>query len=465
MFANSRQIIDPICGVLLAVLTVSVIIEDWGLADWVSGLLPWLTGASVLLIAIHVRYTRKLFVVVALVLTSILASQSAGWLATVQKGLATSAFIAAFYIALSTLRSAAETSRAIREGGLFLALQPPGWRYLALTVGGQLFALILNYGSIALLGSLATSSAAAETDPEIRRHRTRRMLLAIQRAFVSTLSWSPLAFSIAITTSLVPGTEWSGVVLPGLVTSTILAGTGWALDAIFKPRLNRPPAAAQDAGSWKSLLPLFLLFALLATLIGSLRPFTHVRIIDLILTVVPFVSIGWLAVQSLVDDGAPRLGERLKNYVIRELPGFRGELTLLMMAGYIGTVGAPLVSQMLAGAGLDFTLIPVWLLLASFVWLIPLAGQMGMNPILAITLALPVLPPPEVLGVSPTALVVAVVAGWALTGATSPFTATTLLIGSFARISAWRVGWAWNGFYSLVCAILLSAWVVIYASL
>jgi hypothetical protein len=462
---NSAKLIDPVCGILLAVLTVAVIVEDWGLAGWVSGLMPWLTVITVLLIAIHVRSTRKLFVLVAVVLTAILASQSADWLDTVQRALATSAFIAAFYIALSTLRSAAETSRAIREGGLFLALQPPGWRYLALTVGGQLFALILNYGSIALLGSLATSSAAAEPDPEIRRHRTRRMLLAIQRAFISTLSWSPLAFSIAITTSLVPGTQWSDIVLPGLVTSFILAGTGWALDSIFKPRLNRRPAPVQDTGSWKSLLPLFLLFALLATLIGSLRPFTHVRIIDLILTVVPFVSIGWLAIQSLVDDGAPRLGKRLKGYVLRELPGFRGELTLLMMAGYIGTVGAPLVSRMLAGAGIDFTLIPAWLLLVSLVWLIPVAGQIGMNPILAITLALPVIPPPEVLGVPPTALVVAVVAGWALTGANSPFTATTLLIGSFGKISAWRVGWVWNGFYSLVCAILLSAWVVVYASL
>jgi hypothetical protein len=67
------------------------------------------------------------------------------------------------------------------------------------------------------------------------------------------------------------------------------------------------------------------------------------------------------------------------------------------------------------------------------------------------------------LGVEPTAIVVALTAGWALSGASSPFTATTLLIGHFAGISPLRVGLVWNGVYSLICGIALSLWVLIYA--
>ena len=115
------------------------------------------------------------------------------------------------------------------------------------------------------------------------------------------------------------------------------------------------------------------------------------------------------------------------------------------------------------GAGLDLSVVPPWILLASCVWIIPLAGQIGMNPILVVTLIAPLIPDAANLGVEPTALVVALIAGWTISGASSPFTATTLLIGSFAGVSARRVGIVWNGFYSLICGFALTLWVLAYA--
>ncbi|MDZ7711585.1 MAG: hypothetical protein U5K36_17145 [Roseovarius sp.] len=132
------------------------------------------------------------------------------------------------------------------------------------------------------------------------------------------------------------------------------------------------------------------------------------------------------------------------------------------MAGYIGTVGSALLAPLMQRAGLDLSVLPSWVILVSFVWLIPLAGQVGMNPILAVTLIAPLIPGAESLGVTPSAVVVALTAGWALSGASSPFTATTLLIGSFGGISALRVGWVWNGVYTLLCGVALSVWVVLY---
>ena len=154
---------------------------------------------------------------------------------------------------------------------------------------------------------------------------------------------------------------------------------------------------------------------------------------------------------------------RCKTYVLQELPGYRGELTLLMMAGYIGTTGAQLLTPVILDAGFDPSVLPPWAILVAFVWLIPLAGQIGMNPILAVTFIAPLIPSAADLGVEPTAIVVALTAGWAMSGATSPFTATTLLIGSFADISALRVGLVWNGGYAMVCGAALSLWVVTYA--
>ena len=303
----------------------------------------------------------------------------------------------------------------------------------------------------------------AEPDAEIRGHRIRRMLLAIQRAFVSTLPWSPLSFAMAISISTVPGASWAQALGPGLVTSALIAGIGWGLDTAFKPRLSgpRPPRRAPE-GSWALMLPLVALLGILVAGVVGLSLVTEVRIVGLVVVVVPVIALVWIVVQHRAEHPVRAVAARVSRYVTAELPGYRGELTLLMMAGYIGTVGSALLGPAMARAGLDLSAIPAWVILVSFVWLIPLLGQAGMNPILAVTLIAPLIPGAESLGVTPTAIVVALTAGWALSGASSPFTATTLLIGSFAGISAARVGWVWNGAYTLLCAIVLSLWVAVY---
>ncbi|MGG7643410.1 hypothetical protein ACQ5SP_01195 [Rhodovulum sp. YNF3179] len=458
--------LDKATGALLVLTTAVMVLVEWGAAAIARPALPALVILVTALLTVQVRPGRSAFVAVAVAMTVALAVRDPGWESVALRGLHTAAFIGAFFTALATLRSAAEPAPAIRRAGRFLAQQPPGRRYLALTVGGQMFALVLNYGAIALLGSLATASAAEEADPEIRRHRTRRMLLAIQRAFTSTLPWSPLSFAVAISTALIPGASWGGALIPGLVTSVLMAGTGWALDSIFKPRLSGPrPPAVRPEGGWDRMAPLAILLAILVGSIVTLHLATGIRVVGLVILIVPLMAAGWLVLQTRGAHAGPGFRKRLADYVFVELPGFRGEIVLLMMAGYIGTVGAPLLQPLMTAAGVDLSAVPPWMLLVSFVWIIPLAGQLGMNPILAVTLAAPLIPSAAALGVAPTAIIVAITAGWALSGVTSPFTATTLLIGSFGKVSARHVGLRWNGGYFLVAAIILSAWVLVYAQL
>ena len=66
---------------------------------------------------------------------------------------------------------------------------------------------------------------------------------------------------------------------------------------------------------------------------------------------------------------------------------------------------------------------------------------------------------------TPTAMIIAITGGWALGGASSPFTATTLLIGGLGGVSAAHVGLRWNGLYTLICGALISALAVGYSSL
>jgi hypothetical protein len=458
-----RSRVDFVAGILLVAITCLVIFHEWHVAEWMAPAKPVLVVLLIVILAAQVRLSRKAFVAAALGLTVALGLGTAGWQAVALDGLRSAAFIAAFFSALSTLRNVAQTSPAVQAAGRFLSAQRPGRRYAALTIGGQGFALLLNYGAIQLLGALALANAEAEPDPEVRGHRIRRMLLAIQRAFVSTLPWSPLSFAMAISVSVVPGTSWAQAMVPGLVSSALLAGIGWGLDTAFKPRLSVTPRRQAPEGSWALMLPLVALLGVLVTGVIGLSAITDVRIVGLVVVIVPVIALVWMGIQHRAQAPLRAVARRVGAYVTRELPGYREELTLLMMAGYLGTVGAALLGPLMQRAGLDLSGLPPWLLLVSFVWIIPLAGQLGMNPILAVTLLAPLIPGAESLGVTPTAIVVALASGWALSGASSPFTATTLLIGSFGGISALRVGWVWNGVYTLLCGITLSLWVLVYA--
>ncbi|XCC95065.1 hypothetical protein PVT71_01290 [Salipiger sp. H15] len=448
----------------MVVITGIVIVQEWHL----TGALDWLVVPAVTLLVgvltLQVAAGRRLFVVAAVLLGLALVWRVEDWQTVLVKAFQSAAFIAAFFAALATLRSAAQQADSIRAAGNFLALQPPGRRYLALTLGGQAFSLLLNYGAIALLGSLATAAAKDEPDAEIRSHRTRRMLLAIQRGFVASLPWSPMSFSVAITTALIPGTSWGSVVLPALGTSALITLTGWALDTIFKPRLSQPvaPRAAPD-GSWALMAPLLVLLGLLGVSVLVLQSLTGLRIIAIVLLIVPLMATVWVLMQAR-DGGAP-LRERAAGFAFRELPSYRGEVTLLMMAGFIGTVGAPLLAPLVKASGFHPEDLPPALVLVGLVWIIPLLGQLGMNPILAVTLIAPLVPPAELLGVTPEVVVVAITAGWALGGISSPFTATTLLIGSFGNVSARHVGLRWNGSYMLALLLLLPAWVLVLGQL
>lgn len=460
---NLRAFADGATGLLLCAITVLVICKEWGIAGWSEPVKPFLVLALIAILVFQVRLSRKVFVFVGLAVTIALAISNPDWRGTVIDGLASAAFIGAFFAALSTLRTVAQTSPAIQHAGTFLAEQKPGHRYAALTLGGQAFALLLNYGSIQLLGTLAMANANAEPNAEIRGHRIRRMLLAIQRAFVSTLPWSPLSFAMAISISVIPNTSWTQALLPGLVTSFILAGIGWSLDTVFKPRLTITPTRSAPSETWAAMLPLLALLVVLVFGVVTLHALTDVRIVGLIAVLVPTIALVWMVIQHWSDAPVRNTAARIRDYAMKELPGYRGELVLLMMAGYIGTVGSQLLAPVMLSAGLDLSMVPPWVILVSFVWIIPLAGQIGMNPILAVTLIAPLIPEAASLGVQPTALVVALTSGWALSGASSPFTATTLLIGSFAGISATRVGLVWNGFYSVTCGLALSLWVFVYA--
>jgi hypothetical protein len=462
-----RARLSWLAGLLPAAVMLCVIWAEYGGGVPANTLAGIFALAAVAVFSLDARPSRLVFVVIGLVLTVWAWASHADWQQGTIAAIRSGCLIVALFTALSAIRSAAVSSSEVVETGRFLARQPPGLRYLALTIGGHLFGLILLYGSIALLGSLATESAAREPDPEIRRHRTRRMLVAIQRGFASTLCWSPLGFSMVISTSLVAGAEWGHVVLPCLVSALLLMLGGWALDTAFKPRLANPPPARQpESGRWLiHLRPLLLLLGVVVAGVVILHVLTGVEVVGAVMSLVPAIAIVWIYIQRAPAGGGALAytGGRIAQVVTRELPGYRGEILLLFMAAFIGSLGSFLLVPMMARAGLDLSAVPPLLILVALVWVIPLTGQLGMNPILSVSLMIPLLPTPAAMGVSPTTVVTAITGGWALSGVTSPFTASVLLAGSLGKVPPRQAGLIWNGPYAAAMGVVLSLWVVLLA--
>lgn len=451
-------------GVAMIVTTIAMVVYEFQNSDMAAYLAMLATALGLLCFFPAVSWTRKAFVLIGLVAVFVSSLYLPDWQQTALMALQRASFIAAFFTALAAIRSAASVSRSMAVCGRFLAGQPPGRRYFALMVGGHLFGLVLMYGSISLLGTLATDSAAKEANIEIRKHRTRRMLVAIQRGFISTLTWSPLGFAMAITLTLVPGAQWSDVVIPCLISSAILLGVGWGLDSAFKPRLSVPaaPHSAAENDWLKNLTPLIILLGTIIGVVFVIHLLSTVRIVGIVMVTVPLIAMLWVALKPPNGNSGGRLDHtynQIRRYTVVDLPSYGPELVLLMMAGFIGTVGASLALPLMKQSGIDLAAVPAPLLLVGIIWLLPLAGQLGMNPILTTSLFAPLLPAPAALGISPTSMLLAITSAWALTGATSPFTATTLLVGRFGEISAREVGIRWNGVYALCCGVVLSLWV------
>ena len=418
---------------------------------------------AVAIFSFGVRASRVVFVLIAIALVLWAALTNSEWMTATALAAQRGAMVMALFTALTAIRNAAISAPAIVECGRFLARQRSGLRYTALTVGGHLFALVLLYGSISLLGTLATESTAREPDPEIRKQRTRRMMIAIQRGFASTLCWSPLGFSMIISVSVVPGASWSAAALPGLFSALMMLIIGWGLDALYKPQV-KPNKRPLETERWVTQLrPLLLLLGLVLVGVALLHIVTGVEVIGAVMSLIPLVAILWVAMQQ-PPVGLTRsvnVRQRALLFVTRELPSYRGEIVLLFMAGFIGSLGAFLLVPLVQAQGLDLTTIPPWIIVAAMVWIIPVTGQLGMNPILAVSLLVPILPSPEVMGIPPTAMVVAITGGWALSGATSPFTASVMLAASLGGVSPLRAGLGWNGVYILAAGAALTLWALL----
>jgi hypothetical protein len=417
------------------------------------------------------QFARILFIAltgIGLVGVAVAADPASLFLSAWRRGAA----YGAFFLALSSLRDAAETSKLVRRCGQHLVAQPPGRRYAALTGGGHLFGIILSYGAIELLGAMvmrANTLQAAGGSEATRALRTRRMLMAIYRGFAVMNCWSPLNLMTAVVSTAVPAAPMRMLLPIAFVVSIGMAAIGWLEDRYSAARLltvrspgNRPVTTE----SWSIHLRIIALVAavmLLAELGSSLLDVTLVAAVTLI---VPLVGLGWAIAQAWTfvstANPVPRTAAILRRRVGRfflRVPNFRSEATVLAGSGFMGVaVGGALPASGLAPLIAHLPAIAVPLLVPV---ILIATGQLGLNPVAIIALLGAAMPNPTAFGITPAVLAFACMLGWGLAVNMTPMSASAITTARWAGVSPWTVSTAWNATFTF--SALLLSWLAIGA--
>ncbi|MGO3056151.1 hypothetical protein ACT3R7_07090 [Halomonas sp. AOP43-A1-21] len=372
------------------------------------------------------------------------------------------AFFATFVVALSMLRLPAYRSRLVRRCGQSMLLQLPSRRYPILSLGSALFGIILNIGVLNLFASMIEKSntlEAAQGRVWVQQARQRRMMLGLLRGFALAPLISPMGIGVAVVLSSLPQITWLELAPYILGAAALIFFVGWAVDFLTGPH---PPANNSRAVS-PSLRPMvqfsWLLMAIV-TLVFSIAWLGELRLPIAALLGAPLAAVIWLAWQRrrLGYAGVPGALSTLHRQLPWLLSPSANEIVVLGAAGYLGhlCVGLVDVQQLTPLLGV----LDQWGAFNAVLAMLMVVGlaQIGVNPIVTVTLLLGLLPPLMIEGLSPILIGASLMVGWALALMSSPMTASMLILSRFTGVPATLIGYRWNGKFLAACIPLLAAW-------
>lgn len=374
-------------------------------------------------------------------------------------------FFATFVSSLGLLRVSALRSRLVRQAGQVLIRQRPTWRYPTLSLGAALFGLIINVGVLNLFGAMvqrSNSLKAAGGSAEVQQVRERRMMLALLRGFALAPLVSPLGITMAVILSNMPTLRWSTLAPAAFPTAGLVFLIGWALDWATRPRgLNVPTTRSASLG------PLFrftLLAGAITLTVFAINLLGGVQLPVAVLIACPLSAFTWLALQRRRLGGGMgiRRALALVGRHSRLIFGAnRNEIAVLGGSAFIGALIIPLVDRTaLANGLLDSGLYGPSAAAAAMMVVLALA-QVGLNPIVSVTLIAGLFADTHVIGLEPVVLAVALMSAWSLAMISSPFTAAMMVLSQLIRRSPYTIAWRWDGVFFLLLLPVLIGWLFV----
>ncbi|WP_339635890.1 hypothetical protein [uncultured Sneathiella sp.] len=456
--------ITSVKGVLLITMAIASGCQGIFGMTWLK--MPVLAGMILYSIMITLSGTRvvRIFLLLGLICIPLTFTYVDDAWQVINEGTVRAQLFLSFFTAIMVLREPAFRSPLLQEAGKIIVRQTQMRRVLLLLLGSHLFGLMMNMGSVVLLGSIASTHNKKEgaDEPDFAQ---RQSALAIIQGFVSTLMWSPLSLAPIVVVSLMPGLTSSTIISLGLIGALLLFILSFVVSQLeiwlrrrqeiaVVPEVSRP-----EANSFlKILVRVLLLVVTIFSAITFLSMLASVGIAVAVTLAIPFIAFIWLLVQTGGDLGACLRGP-VTNMIFRTLPLQSSEVGILMVAGFMGPV---LVSLMPSAEIVTFLhshhVWPGLIVLASF-FAIVVGGVVAVNPLISVTIVLGVIADPIALGIHPVFLAMSILTAWAVASELSPFTGVSLVTAGMFGVKSTTLTLVWNRLFGIItltiCTIII----------
>lgn len=374
---------------------------------------------------------RMLFLFVVLGAATAAVLQPTALLAASENMTRLSALILTVMLLSSVLGNASDLLRI--SGSLFSGR--PLARYYSLAFGTGLLSVPLNFGSIGVVGSLIGHRIREKGDSVMTRNAVR----AVLRGFAVSPICSPLSISVVMTVTFLPGLHsWELIALSLPMGILILLGGAWQRE----PEAQELPAGDDTrAGLW----PWVRFAGIIALICAGVFTLSG-------LAGQSYSKSVTLSCFAAVVIGFAIRGVRTRRLDLPSMAPVSNELIIVGGSAFVGALISQLALNLL-GEDVRFPgwAFPVMALLVP--WVFYVGGTGGFNPIIIGTLVGGVLGPlwpgEAVLGLG-----IAMVSGWGITAAGSPYAANSLLMERLTGYPARHIGLYWNFRLSMVLLVL-----------
>lgn len=333
--------------------------------------------------------------------------------------------LAGLILAVMLLSSVLGRSRDLQRISASLFGGRPVARYLSLAFGTALVSIPLNFGSVAVVGSLVGEHIRREGDSAATRNATR----AVLRGFGASPSFSPLSISVVLTLTFLPGLKSAhlmAVAIPFTIAMVFLGLIWRDPETTVQTAIDDEPAGA---GSWLRFGGLILGICAGVFILSHGFGVSYAQAVTLscLAVVISARLLSWLR-----GDYPPLVNmEKVSN-----------ELAIVGGSAFVGAIISGVVLGQIQGSA-D---LPGWswpLLAALVPWLFFVGGLVGVNPIVIGTLAGGILgsiwPADAMLGLG-----LAMVTGWGITAFGTPFAANALIMERLTGYRANEASFRWS---------------------
>ncbi len=368
-------------------------------------------------------------------------------------GLERSQIFLVMFFAVMWLREPAVTSPSLRTLRDAVVAQPAGRRYPILWLSGHFLGSVLNLAAMSLLSGMVGDQKEARLK--------KRLSICLMLGFTTASTWGPFYVSIAVILSAIPGLSWLEIAPLGFALSMCLLAVGWAYDRMFlrekpAPGASRagPPLTPATVGRAALILVQLIFLVMGAHEIAGLS-------IPIALGVIgPPFAIAWAAVQA-GHGGRWSVGAGpLIRRIYTNLPELRNEAIAFVAASVLGVgVSRVLPPEQIGAALYEYGVHPD-VVVIGIVFGMSLLGMAGLHPVVIAILVGEVLPP-EVIGIAPEVLAVAMLGVWGTSTMVSPFSATTLFMARVVGLPSHVIAWRWGPPIIMLSACVVAAYVVI----